>query len=97
VAVIPATTSAIRGTLPTVLLYLFWVAVSGLVVGGLGRLAVPGPNPMGCLGTIAVGVAGSLLGGLIGRLVFGEAYTPGLIMSVLGAAAVVWVVERVRG
>lgn len=78
------------------LLYLLSLAVSGLVVGALGRLAIPGPNPMGCLGTAAVGIAGSLLGGVVGRLVFGDDYRPGLIMAVLCAAFIVWVVERAR-
>jgi uncharacterized membrane protein YeaQ/YmgE (transglycosylase-associated protein family) len=80
-----------------VLVYLVSLVVSGLVVGALGRLAIPGPNPMGCLGTVAVGVGGSLLGGVIGRLVFGDDYRPGLIMAVLCAALIVWIVERARG
>ena len=37
--------------------------VTGLVVGALGRLAVPGPDPMPIWLTIAFGVAGSVLGG----------------------------------
>jgi uncharacterized membrane protein YeaQ/YmgE (transglycosylase-associated protein family) len=48
--------------------------VGGLVVGALGRLVVPGPNPMGIFATIAVGIAGSLLGGLVGREVLGWRY-----------------------
>ena len=40
----------------------------GLIVGGLARFVVPGPDPMGCLATIALGVAGSLVGGSIGWL-----------------------------
>ena len=39
------------------------IVISGLVVGGLGRLAVPGPDPMPLWLTIAIGVAGSFLGG----------------------------------
>lgn len=74
--------------------FLLGLAVSGLVVGALGRLAVPGPNPIGCLGTIAAGVAGSLLAGLVGRLIFGDDYAPGWIASVLGAALVVYLFSR---
>ncbi len=48
--------------------------ISGLIVGALGRLVVPGPNPMGIWATIGVGLLGSLLGGLVGRLVFGLRY-----------------------
>jgi uncharacterized membrane protein YeaQ/YmgE (transglycosylase-associated protein family) len=79
-----------------VLVYLMGVVLTGLIVGALGRLAIPGPNPMGCVGTVLVGVAGSLLGGVIGRLIFGDSYTPGLIMSVICAAAIVYIVERAR-
>jgi uncharacterized membrane protein YeaQ/YmgE (transglycosylase-associated protein family) len=48
--------------------------IGGLIIGALGRLVVPGPNPMGILATIAVGILGSLLGGLVGREVFGWRY-----------------------
>lgn len=76
------------------LVFLIGLAVSGAVVGALGRLAVPGPNPIGCLGTIAAGVAGSFLAGVVGRLVFGQNYAPGWIASVLGAAVVVYLFSR---
>ncbi len=68
----------------------------GLIVGAIARLLVPGPTPMGILGTAAAGVAGAIIGGLVGRLLFGPAYQPGWIMSILGAALVVWLVSRGR-
>lgn len=43
--------------------YAVGILVTGLVVGALGRLAVPGPDPMPIWLTIAFGVAGSVLGG----------------------------------
>ncbi len=43
------------------------VLVGGLVIGALGRLVVPGPTPLGCLGTIGVGVLGAIIGGAIAR------------------------------
>lgn len=66
----------------------------GLVVGALGRLAVPGPNPMGIAATIAVGVGGALLGGVVGLLLFDR--PGGVILSIIGAAVIVWVMERNR-
>lgn len=45
--------------------YILSLVISGLIVGALGRLLVPGPNPMSILTTIAVGVLGALVGGLI--------------------------------
>ena len=74
--------------------YLLGLAVFGLIAGAIGRLLVPGPNPLGCLGTMAAGVAGAFLAGLVGRLVFGRNYAPGWIASILGAATVVYLVSR---
>jgi uncharacterized membrane protein YeaQ/YmgE (transglycosylase-associated protein family) len=78
------------------LTYLLGLAVFGLIIGALGRLAVPGPNPLGCLGTMAAGVAGSFLAGIIGRLIFGRGYTAGWIASIIGAAVVVYLFSRLR-
>ncbi len=41
-----------------------WI-VWGLFVGAIARLLLPGRQAIGCLWTIAVGVAGSIIGGLI--------------------------------
>ncbi|MGI8758430.1 MAG: GlsB/YeaQ/YmgE family stress response membrane protein [Acidimicrobiales bacterium] len=76
------------------LTYLVGLAVFGLIVGAIARLLVPGPNPIGCLGTIAAGVVGSFLAGLVGRLLLGDNDAPGWIASVLGAAAVIYLFSR---
>lgn len=73
--------------------YLIALVVTGLIVGALGRLAIPGPNPMSIGATILVGLGGSLLGGLVGGLLFGRG-GGGLILAVAGAALVVWLLER---
>ncbi|MDP1793746.1 MAG: hypothetical protein Q8K63_06365 [Acidimicrobiales bacterium] len=73
--------------------FIILLAISGLVVGGLGRLAIPGPNPMSIPMTIGVGIAGSFVGGLIGRALFGE-NGGGLILSVLVAAGIVYFMQR---
>jgi uncharacterized membrane protein YeaQ/YmgE (transglycosylase-associated protein family) len=66
--------------------------ISGLIVGALGRLAIPGPNPMSIGMTIVVGIGGSFLGGIIGYLLFHR--RAGLILSVAGAALIVWLMQR---
>jgi uncharacterized membrane protein YeaQ/YmgE (transglycosylase-associated protein family) len=43
------------------------VIVSGLIIGGLGRLIMPGRQPIGCLMTILLGVAGGVLGWYLGH------------------------------
>jgi uncharacterized membrane protein YeaQ/YmgE (transglycosylase-associated protein family) len=50
---------------------LSWV-LFGLVAGAIARLVVRGRQEIGCLATIAVGIAGALIGGLIGEVVLGE-------------------------
>jgi uncharacterized membrane protein YeaQ/YmgE (transglycosylase-associated protein family) len=67
------------------------VAVSGLVIGALARLAVPGPDPMPWWQTILLGIGGSLVGGLVSAAVgFTDASEAGdaagsLLASVVGA------------
>jgi len=68
------------------------IVLSGLIVGALGRLAIPGPNPMSIGMTILVGIGGSLIGGVVGHLLFGR--PGGLILSVAGAALIVWLIQR---
>lgn len=60
--------------LPLVGFALWWVistAIVGLIFGALGRLIVPGKQPIGAIATILLGWAGALIGGAIGRLAFG--------------------------
>jgi uncharacterized membrane protein YeaQ/YmgE (transglycosylase-associated protein family) len=68
--------------------------IFGLIFGALGRLAIPGRQPMGCLWTMAVGIAGSLLAGLVGRVLFGRNYTAGWILSIACTAVLVWLFTR---
>ncbi len=75
-----------------VITYIIGLILSGLIVGALGRLAIPGPNPMSIGLTILVGVGGSLLGGLVGNLLFNR--PGGFILAVLGAALIVWLLQR---
>ncbi|MBA3475512.1 MAG: GlsB/YeaQ/YmgE family stress response membrane protein [Actinobacteria bacterium] len=44
------------------------IVVSGLIVGALARFAVPGPDPLPIWKTIALGVLGSIVGGLLAAL-----------------------------
>lgn len=41
--------------------------VVGLILGGLGRLIVPGPQRIGFLATLMAGLSGSILGGFLGQ------------------------------
>ena len=63
-----------------------WI-VFGIIVGLLARLIHPGKDPGGILVTMLLGIAGSVLGGFIGRAIglYRQGEGAGLIMSVLGA------------
>jgi uncharacterized membrane protein YeaQ/YmgE (transglycosylase-associated protein family) len=70
--------------------YVISLVIVGLVIGALGRLIVPGPNPIGLPMTIGVGLAGSILGAIIGgvlglglvSIVFELAIAAGLVYFV---------------
>jgi len=62
--------------------------IVGLVAGFIARLLVPGPDPMGWLGTMVLGIVGSFVGGTLAALVFGgtlELSASGIIGSVIGS------------
>ena len=63
----------------------------GLIIGALGRLALPGPNPMGILMTMLCGIGGAFLGGLIGGALGLRSFT--FVLSVLCAAGIVYLVS----
>ena len=50
------------------LFFIIGLVVWGFIVGGLARLALPGPDPMPWYATIGLGLAGSLIGGIIARI-----------------------------
>jgi uncharacterized membrane protein YeaQ/YmgE (transglycosylase-associated protein family) len=77
------------------LTYLILIAVLGLIMGSLARLALPGPDPMSLPMTILVGIAGSFLGGIVARLITGSGY--GLFAAFAGSFAIVYLIRRSRG
>ena len=44
--------------------------IIGIIAGYMARLLVMGPDPIGFVRTVALGVAGSLIGGIAGSLIF---------------------------
>ena len=72
----------------------------GLVAGFIARALVPGPDPMGWLGTMVLGIVGSLVGGTLAALLFGgslEVNAAGLIGSIIGAIIVLLIWRSVGG
>jgi uncharacterized membrane protein YeaQ/YmgE (transglycosylase-associated protein family) len=73
------------------------IVIGGFVVGALGRLLVPGPNPIGFIRTVLAGWAGCFLGGIFGRLVFGWRYRYSgllaLVVAVVFTALIIYAIE----
>lgn len=63
-----------------------WI-VFGLIVGVIAKLLMPGRDPGGFIITICLGIAGSILGGWLGRVLglYAPGEPAGIIMAVLGA------------
>lgn len=81
------------------LIFIISILIMGLIVGALGRLLVPGHNPMGLFATAVVGIVGALIGGFIARLIWPvpDAHRLGVfVCEVLGAAAIVALVSGSR-
>ena len=72
--------------------FIIFLALFGLVVGALARLALPGPDPMGILATIGLGLAGSFLGGIIAHVFLGTG--GGIIFAVLAATLLLYLYRR---
>lgn len=75
----------------------------GLVAGFIARAVVPGPDPMGVVGTIVLGIVGSLIGGFLGYVLFhhdaghGAFQASGLIGSIIGAIIALLVYRAMTG
>jgi uncharacterized membrane protein YeaQ/YmgE (transglycosylase-associated protein family) len=75
--------------------YIVVIAVGGIIVGALARLALPGKDPMTIWQTMLVGLGGSVAAGLLTWLVLDRA--PGIVLSVLFATVIVYFIRRSRG
>ncbi len=72
------------------MLHIIWSIIIGFVIGLIARAIMPGVQHLGFFVTTLLGIGGSILGGLIGRLFSkpepGAPFHPaGIIMSIIGA------------
>jgi len=90
-------TSSVGGTLLGVgigvlVLYLVYLVIGGLIVGALARFVLPGPDPMSWLATLGYGIAGSFIGGIVGRMLgLGNL---GILLGIACAAGLIWYFRR---
>jgi len=74
--------------------------IIGLIAGFIARALVPGPDPMGWLGTMILGIVGSFVGGTLAALIFGgtlELSASGIVGSIIGAIIVLLIWRAMGG
>jgi uncharacterized membrane protein YeaQ/YmgE (transglycosylase-associated protein family) len=82
---------------------IFYLLVVGVVAGYLARLLVPGPDKIGFVRTVALGIVGSFVGGFLGYLLFdkdfgeGALQASGLIGSIIGAVIALLIYRAMTG
>ena len=68
--------------------------VVGFIVGVLARFFYPGAVSMGFWMTTLIGIGGSLVGGVIGSILFkspdGRFHPAGWILSIVGSICLIW-------
>jgi uncharacterized membrane protein YeaQ/YmgE (transglycosylase-associated protein family) len=68
-----------------------WI-ILGIVAGGIASLLVPGRTPLGCIGVVAVGILGALVGGFVFEAIFGDdegvGWLGSLLIAIVGAAGI---------
>jgi uncharacterized membrane protein YeaQ/YmgE (transglycosylase-associated protein family) len=68
--------------------------IVGFIVGALARFFYPGAVPMGFWMTVALGIGGSLVGGIVSSLLWktpdGKFHPAGWFLSLIGALLLLW-------
>jgi uncharacterized membrane protein YeaQ/YmgE (transglycosylase-associated protein family) len=81
----------------SLILLIVLLALQGLVIGAFARLALPGKDPMTLFQTMGVGIAGSLIAGVVFYLIFGDEAGPGFLGALVFSVLIVYVIRRRRG
>ena len=74
--------------------------IVGLIAGFIARALVPGPDPMGWLGTMVLGIIGSFVGGTLAALLFGgtlDINAAGIVGSIIGSVIVLLIWRAMGG
>jgi len=79
------------------LVYLVVLALWGLFVGAFARLALPGPDPLTLPQTMAVGLAGSFIAGIVVYLISGQRTGAGFLGALVCSVLIVYLIRRWRG
>jgi len=88
------TATVATGAATGIVVFLVILAVVGLVIGALARLVLPGRDDMSIWRTMAYGVSGAFLGGIVGRLLGVTSAVLGYAIAVAVAAGLIWFFTR---
>ena len=74
-----------------------WMVLVGLVVGVIAKMLMPGRDPGGAIVTILLGIAGSVIAGVLGRSVgwYTEGQPAGFLASIVGAILILFVYRSI--
>lgn len=76
------------------IMHIVGMIIVGFIVGLLARFFYPGAVPMGFWMTVALGIGGSLVGGIISSLIWkspdGTFHPAGWVLSLIGALILLW-------
>jgi uncharacterized membrane protein YeaQ/YmgE (transglycosylase-associated protein family) len=68
--------------------------IVGFIVGLIARAIMPGVDSLGFWLTTALGIGGSIVGGIVSSLIFkspdGKFHPAGWILSIIGAMVLLW-------
>jgi uncharacterized membrane protein YeaQ/YmgE (transglycosylase-associated protein family) len=78
----------LAGSLVGLAFSLFWLAITGLIIGALGRLVLPGRQNLSLLMTALIGIAASLLGGILANLFNAGSIIQFLVAVLLAAVGI---------
>jgi uncharacterized membrane protein YeaQ/YmgE (transglycosylase-associated protein family) len=72
--------------------------IIGLIVGAVAKLLMPGRDPGGIFITMLIGIAGSIIAGVLGRSVgmYRDGDPVGFIASVIGAVLLLAIYRALR-
>ena len=76
--------------------YILILLLSGLLIGALARLALPGKDPMSVFQTMLLGIAGTMIAGLIAYYAFDEREGPGFLLALICSVGLVYLVRKLR-
>ena len=72
------------------------VGVVGIIIGGLGRLVLPGPQRISLLATILLGWIGSLIGGFVGYHLLETGKFPTILLEIAAAALLITIYRQTQ-